>query len=182
MWRYDIVWEKTQPTGFLNAKKMPLRAHEVICVFYQKLPTYNPMMRKAERNDIGRVRRNSGAAQQYNEFRKDDWTWTETGERYPTDVVRFSNWNGALFGNTEKTIKHPTAKPVPLLEYLIRTYTNPGETVLDCCMGSGSTGVAAVNTGRDFIGIELDQQYFQIAQERIERAQIKVNADKRTSD
>jgi len=83
------------------------------------------------------------------------------------DVVQFSNWNGALFGNTDKAVKHPTTKPVELLEYLIRTYSNKGETVLDNCMGSGSTGVACINTGRDFIGIEIDPNYFNIAKERI---------------
>ena len=88
----------------------------------------------------------------------------------PTDVITFSNWNGALFGKTDKAVKHPTQKPIPLLEYLIKTYTNEGDTVLDNCMGSGSTGVACVNTGRDFIGIELQDEYFQIAKERIERA------------
>lgn len=182
MFRYEIIWNKTLPTGFLNAKKMPMRYHENICVFYKHLPTYNPQMRTVERNDIGRERRNSGKADQYNEFRKDDWKWVETGERYPSDVleyelpeeledvVKFSNWNGALFGNTDKTVKHPTAKPVDLLEYLIKTYTSKRETVLDSCMGSGSTGVACVNTSRNFIGMELDENYFQIAKERIEKA------------
>lgn len=179
MFRYEIIWNKTLPTGFLNAKKMPMRYHENICVFYKHLPTYNPQMRTVERNDIGRERVNSGKAEQYNEFRNNDWKWVETGERYPSDVleyvseeiedvVKFSNWNGALFGNTDKTVKHPTAKPVDLLEYLIRTYTNEGDTVLDNCMGSGSTGVACVNTGRNFIGMELEEKYFEIAKNRIE--------------
>lgn len=179
MFRYEIIWSKTSPTGFLNAKKMPMRYHENICVFYKHLPTYNPQKQKVARNDIGRERINSGKAEQYGEFRKDDWKWVETGERYPSDVmeydlpddledvVKFSNWNGALFGNTDKTVKHPTAKPIDLLEYLIKTYTNKGDTVLDNCMGSGSTGVACVNTGRNFIGIEIDGEYFKIAKKRI---------------
>ena len=125
MFRYEIVWEKTQKTGFYNANKMPLKGHENILVFYK---------------------------------------------RYPHDVIHFSNWNGALFGKTKKATKHPTQKPVPVLEYLIKTYTNEGDTVLDNCMGSGSTGVACVNTGRDFIGIELDDNYFQIAEKRINDA------------
>ena len=175
LFRYEIVWEKTLPTGFLNAKKMPLRLHENICVFYKHLPTYNPIMRIVERSDIGRVRKNSGKADQYNEFRNDKWSWTETGERYPGDVIKFSNWNGALFGNTDKATQHPTQKPVPLLKYLIKTYTNPGETVLDNCMGSGSTGVACVNTGRDFIGMEIDEHYFEVAQKRIEDAQAQLS-------
>lgn len=170
MFKYEIIWKKTQVTGFLNAKKMPLRTHENICVFYKKLPTYNPIMSEAlkkNRRKIGEQRYNSGAADQYNEFRKSDYVWVETGKRYPTDVIEFSNWNGALFGNTNRCVNHPTSKPVPLLEYLIKTYTNEGETVLDNCMGSGSTGVACVNTNRNFIGIELDEKYFNIAKERL---------------
>lgn len=184
MFRYEIIWSKTLPTGFLNAKKMPLRYHENICVFYKHLPTYNPIMRQVNCNDVGRVRKNAGKAEQYNEFRKDDWNWKETGERYPKDiveyeirlpedledVVRFSNWNGALFGNTDKATKHPTQKPIALLEYLIKTYSNEGNTVLDNCMGSGSTGVACVNTGRNFIGIELIDDYYNLAKKRIEDA------------
>ena len=179
MFRYEIIWHKTLPTGFLNAKKMPMRYHENICVFYKHLPTYNPQMRTVKRKDMGRERLNSGKAEQYGEFRKDNWKWTETGKRYPSDVmeydipenfddvVQFSNWNGALFGNTDRTINHPTAKPVDMLEYLIKTYTNVGDAVLDNCMGSGSTGVACLNTGRNFIGIEIDPNYFNIAKERI---------------
>ena len=170
MFRYEIIWEKTLPSNFLNAKKQPLRAHENICVFYRRLPTYIPQKKSVVRKDIGRKRKNSGLTQQCNEFRNDDWEYTEDGTRYPTDVIKFSNWNGALFGKTDNATKHPTQKPVPLLEYLIKTYTNEGETVLDNCMGSGSTGVACVNTGRDFIGIELDENYFNIAQNRIDGA------------
>lgn len=100
--------------------------------------------------------------------------YTDDGTRYPHDVIHFSNWNGALFGNLDKVTKHPTQKPIPVLEYLIKTYTNEGETVLDNCMGGGgSTGVACVHTGRDFIGIELQDEYFQIAKDRIEKAVIK---------
>ena len=171
MFRYEIIWKKTLPTGFLNAKKMPMRYHENICVFYKHLPTYNPVMRKVERKDVGRVRTNGGKAQQYNEFRNEDWFYVETGERYPGDVIEFSNWNKALFGNVENATKHPTQKPTDLLEYLIKTYTNEEETVLDNCMGSGSTGVACVNTKRNFIGIEIDENYFDIAKERIALAQ-----------
>ena len=173
MFRYEIIWEKTLPSGFLNAKRMPLRTHENILVFYKKLPTYNPQKTKAERSDVGRERRNSGRANQYNEFRNDDWRWVEDGTRYPTDVIKCSNWNGALFGKTDKATKHPTQKPVALIEYLIRTYTNEGETVLDFTMGSGSTGVACINTNRSFIGIELDAGYFKIAEKRIADAQNK---------
>ena len=167
MFRYEIIWEKTLPTGFLNARRMPLRIHENILVFYKKLPTYNPIMRQVKCRDIGRKRGNSGNAKQYNEFRKDDYEWTETGRRFPLDVIEFSNQNGVVYGNNEKATKHPTQKPVPLLEYLIKTYTNEGETVLDNCMGSGSTGVACIHTKRKFIGMELDKHYYNLSCERM---------------
>lgn len=173
MFRYEIIWEKTLPSGFLNAKRMPLRTHENILVFYKNLPTYNPQKSKVTRSDVGRERQNSGRASQYNEFRNNEWRWVEDGTRYPTDVIKFSNWNGALFGKTDRATKHPTQKPVDLLEYLIKTYSNDGETVLDFTMGSGSTGVACINTNRNFIGIELDADYFKIAEKRIADTQNK---------
>lgn len=184
MFRYEIVWQKTMSTGFLNANKMPLRAHENILVFYKHLPTYNPQKNKLSEEyikehmvNIGRTRRKKeGKACHYNAHSNAP-LYTDTGERHPTDVIKFSNWNGALFGNTDKIVKHPTSKPVALLEYLIRTYTNEGETVLDNCMGSGSTGVACVNTRRDFIGIELDKGYFDIACKRIQEAQEKLKSE-----
>lgn len=169
MFRYEIIWEKTQKTGFYNANKMPLKGHENILVFYKHLPTYNPQKYIVERKDIGRVRnKKADRCVLYGHVNAQDWT--ETGERYPHDVVHFSNWNGALFGNSSKATKHPTQKPVPVLEYLIKTYTNEGETVLDNCMGSGSTGVACVHTNRKFIGMELDPHYFEIASKRINEA------------
>ena len=173
--RYEIIWQKTMAQGFLNAKKMPLRAHENILVFYKKLPTYNPIKTSVNRKDIGRVRVRQGNAKQSELYRPMNRTiWRETGLRYPTDVIKFSNWNGTLFGKNVSHIKHATAKPVDLLEYLIKTYTLENETVLDFTMGSGSTGVACVNTNRDFIGIELDDKYFSIAKERIETARNEV--------
>lgn len=172
--RYEIIWQKTNAQGFLNANKMPLRAHENILVFYKKLPTYNPIKTSVNRKDIGSVRQaNAMRSQQYRTI-KNGSIWVETGLRYPTDVIKFSNWNGALFGKNVRHIKHATAKPVDLLEYLIKTYTLENETVLDFTMGSGSTGVACVNTNRDFIGIELDDNYFSIAKDRIEAAQKEV--------
>ena len=172
--RYEIIWQKTNAQGFLNANKMPLRAHENILVFYKKLPTYNPIKTSVNRKDIGSVKKsNMMRSQQYRTI-KNGSIWVETGLRYPTDVIKFFNWNGTLFGKNVRHIKHATAKPVDLLEYLIKTYSNPGDTILDNCMGSGSTGVACVNTNRDFIGIELDDKYFSIAKDRIEAAQKEV--------
>lgn len=190
LFRYEIIWEKTQRTGFYNVHKMPLKIHENILVFYKKLPTYNPQKYMLS-NDyikehlvpIGRERKVSdwhycagNFVGSCSEEKAKNYSYKETGERYPTDVVKFSNWNGTLFGaKYGKEVKHPTQKPVPLLEYLIKTYTNEGDTVLDNCMGSGSTGVACVNTGRNFIGIELDGGYFEIAESRIAEAEMVHN-------
>lgn len=159
MFRYEFVWNKQSPTGFLNANRMPLRVHENIIVFYKKLPIYNPQKTKGKPYSINRRKHNSS----YGKYEVRGGTY-ETGERFPVDILNFSNAN-------HNDRYHPTQKPVPLLEYLIRTYTNPGEVVLDNCMGSGSTGVACVNTGRDFIGIEKDDHYFEVAKERIAKAE-----------
>ena len=151
--KYEWIWEKDNGTGFLNAKKMPLKIHENILVFYKKLPTYNPQMRtgfKPYKCKQGRHSTNYGAYEQGH-------ITESNGERYPIDIIEFKKDSGL----------HPTQKPVALLEYLIKTYTNENDLVLDNCMGSGSTGVACVNTNRNFIGIELDEKYFNIAKERI---------------
>ena len=157
--RYEWIWEKDNGTGFLNAKKMPLKIHENILVFYKKLPTYNPQMRtgfKPYKCKQGRHSTNYGAYEQGH-------ITESNGERYPIDIIEFKKDSGL----------HPTQKPVPLLEYLIKTYTNEGGVVLDNCMGSGSTGVACINTNRNFIGIELDEKYFNIAKERIEKISLE---------
>ena len=149
MLKYEWVWQKENGTGFLNAKKMPMKIHENILVFYQELPTYNPQMRtgfKPYTQKSGRGSSNYGEQVSV--------VTENSGERYPIDVLEFPRDKGKL---------HPTQKPVALLEYLIRTYTDEGDTVMDNCMGSGSTGVACVNTRRNFIGIELDPNYFETA-------------------
>ena len=161
MFRYEWVWNKTPCTGFLNANRMPLRAHENILIFYKKLPTYNPQMVKGEKHGRGGWNRNSANYGEYVDFGR-----RSSDEYYPRDIIQFHTDHS--FGGSQLRL-HPTQKPVPLLEYLIKTYTNPGQVVLDNCMGSGSTGVACANTGRDFIGIELDPDYFGIAKERIEK-------------
>jgi len=155
--RYRLVWEKTKAGGFLNARRMPLQAHEDISVFYKKLPTYNPQMSEGKPYIKKAVINGDGG--NYGKFSRVGTTQKNEGTRFPRSVIRFSNDN-------HKSI-HPTQKPVELLEYLIKTYSNESDTVLDFCMGSGSTGVAAKNTNRDFIGIELDENYFKIAQKRI---------------
>ena len=159
LFKYEWIWQKDNGTGFLNAKKMPLKIHENILVFYKKLPLYNPQMRtgfKPYKCKQGRHSTNYGAYEQGH-------ITESNGERYPIDIIKFKKDSGL----------HPTQKPVELLEYLIKTYTNEGGAVLDNCMGSGSTGVACVNTNRNFIGIELDEKYFNIAKERIEKTSLE---------
>lgn len=162
MFRYDLVWNKDLTNGFLNAKRMPLRKHEQIAIFYKKLPTYNPQFTK------GKPLHSKGTSykskehknQNYGEFQMTDDSRAGSTDKYPTSILSFTKPHPSI------TV-HPTQKPVELLEWLIKTYTNEGETILDNCMGSGSTGVAAVNTGRKFIGIESEQHYFEIAHSRI---------------
>lgn len=150
--RYCWYWKKNNKTGAPFAKVQPLRCIEDICVFYQQKPTYNPQgvvalsrakVNKPRKDGVYRSQRNASVQRYTN---------------YPANILEFK-------GVAKR--QHPTQKPVPLLEYLIKTYTNPGEVVMDNCMGSGSTGVAARNTGRHFIGIEQDGKYFNIAKERL---------------
>lgn len=157
MLRYEWIWRKEAGTGFLNAKRAPLKDHENVLVFYGTPPTYNPQMRtgfKPYKCKQGHVGTNYGAVRPEN-------ISESNGERYPVTVLEFPR---------DKAKLHPTQKPVALMEYLIRTYTNEDDTVLDNCMGSGTAGVACMNTGRRFIGIEMDEGYFNIAKERIESA------------
>lgn len=153
--RYEIIWHKTNPVGFLNAKKMPLRCHENILLFYRNLPVYNPQKIKGKPY---KKKGRDGTLDIYAAKRLPSVNMD--GLRYPTDVLRLKNY--------PVTSIHPTQKPVELGEWLVKTYTNPGDTVLDCFMGSGSTGVACVRNGRNFIGMELQEKYFEIAKNRIE--------------
>lgn len=165
LFRYDLVWDKCLVSGFLNAKRMPLRQHEQIAVFYKKLPTYNPQFTQ------GKPLHSKGIAytnkeiknQNYGKFNITDDTRAGSTQKYPTSIIKFQKPHPSI------TI-HRTQKPVELLEYLIKTYTNENDIILDNCMGSGSTGVACKNLNRNFIGIELDENYFNIAKERIDKA------------
>ncbi len=173
--RYEWIWQKTMALGYLNAHRMPMRAHENIMVFYRRLPSYRPQKSVCggqKRN--GRKKHGNGrCGEVYSKLGQHECYWEDDGTRYPTDIVKFNN---QLNGIYDAQRLHPTQKPVDLLEYLIRTYTDEGETVLDCFMGSGSTGEACANTGRNFIGIELDDHYFDVASERIRNAESAAKA------
>ena len=161
--RYKWIWDKLRGSNFANAKIMPMKSHEEILVFYRRKPTYNPQFwySKPYKSKGGpRAREIEGLSGSSAATVRAE-TVSEDGRRYPLSILRFSRDGRRV---------HPTQKPVDLLEYLIKTYTNPGEVVLDNCMGSGSTGVACINTGRDFIGIEKEPRYFTIAQQRIKEA------------
>lgn len=156
LYRYEIIWAKPQGTDFLNANRKPLKAHENIEVFYKHLPYYNRKgrMGKPYRSMTGRTSENWGGYERVVTENRDGW-------RCNTTVYHAPSPRGG---------HHPTEKPIELLAWLVGMYTRPGEVVLDNCMGSGSTGVACLETGHDFIGIERDSKYFEIAKERIEGA------------
>lgn len=156
-YKYDWIWDKVKGTGFLNAKRQPMRNHELISVFYKKQCTYNPQ--KTYGHKMKKSYRSKDLQTDVYGEMKNDYTYEST-ERYPRSIQVFST-------DTQNSSLHPTQKPVALIEYLIKTYTNDGELVFDSCMGSGTTGVACINTNRRFIGIELDNNYFDIAKERI---------------
>ena len=157
MLKYEWIWEKSAATGHLNAKKAPMKAHENVLVFYDRLPTYNPIMTQGHL-----IKRSKKAAPKSKIYGGESGAHLyESTERYPRSVLYFAKDN-RLGG------WHPSQKPVALCEYLIRTYTNRGDTVLDFCMGSGSAGIAAKTHGRAFIGIEKDAAFFRMARARIE--------------
>jgi len=157
MFKYCWVWEKTKATGFFDAKKRPLNNYEDIVVFYSKPPVYNPQMTEADKvYKRGAVKRKKSDCY----GKEKDFIQKETGLRYPKRVFTIGN-------ASTKGIVHPTQKPVALMEYLVKTYTNENETVLDFTMGSGTTGVACKNLNREFIGIELSRDYYEIACKRI---------------
>ena len=176
LWRYNLIWDKGRATSFLNANRMPLRCHEDIAVFYKSLPTYNPQMgvgqpshpqgnghHKLTNNCYGKFK--SGRTYDYDKQIKKVEP-TRPNEKFPISIIRIKKEH-------ETTVFHPTQKPVDLLRYLIRTFTNEGDLVLDNTCGSGTTCVAAVKEHRHFLGFELNNEYFNIAQRRIalERSQ-----------
>jgi site-specific DNA-methyltransferase (adenine-specific) len=154
--KYEWIWEKGGGSGYLNAKKQPLRNHESISVFYDKQCVYNPQL--VQGNPYKKIQVNSKPCMNYGNHKVID-TINKSGLRYPKTVISIPNSN--------HNSKHPTQKPVALFEYLIKTYTNEGDTVLDCCAGSGTTGVACKNLNRNYILIEKEQKYYDIIKERL---------------
>ena len=154
MFRYEWIWQKPKGTNFLNAKRIPMKIHENILVFYSKMPTYNPIMRTGFKPQI--TKRKKPQSSNYNYFSSK--VCIQTDKRYPVDIISFNN-------DAEKL--HPTQKPIKLVEYLIQTYSNEGDVVLDNCIGSGTTAIAAYNANRHFVGFEKDVEYFKIAEKRV---------------
>ena len=159
MFRYEWICEKANATGFLNARRMPMKCHENVLVFYGKLPVYHPIMEHGKPYRCGSKDKNSS---NYNAVKRTS-SENPTGTRFPRDVLKVS-WRSA-FGKT----LHPTQKPVSLCEYFIKTYSNKGDIILDPFIGSGTTAVAAINTERKYIGFEKEEEYFDIAQNRLEK-------------
>lgn len=158
--KHEWVWEKNKASGHLNAKKMPMRAHELVLVFGKSSGFYNPQMTEGHKPGNAATRRTY--TPNYGAQKPTDYGGSTV--RYPRSVQRFD-----IVNNDDPNKLHPTQKPSALFEYLIRTYSAPGATVLDFCMGSGTTGEAAMNTDRGFIGIESDPTYFDIAHKRLKR-------------
>ena len=174
--REKLTWQKHKPSNIGNAKYMHLKYSEDIVCFSKGRCTYNPQMqprisdrvRQAQKGKSKQWRTNRKDAQEVSfatQYAPRDWKTFNADWKYPSNVLTFP----AVVSNSREKLPHPTQKPVALLEYLIKTYTNEGETVLDNCMGSGTTGVACVNLNRSFIGIELNDNYFKIAEERINK-------------
>lgn len=168
-YKYDWYWNKNRPSGVFSAKKQPLKAVETISVFYKKQCVYNPQMIKRTEEELKQLSKQSVyTSGSQTEGRQ----WGKTANRndnklkYPKNILTHKT----VFNRSKEKVAHPTQKPVDLLEYLVKTYTNEGDLVLDFTMGSGSTGVACLNTNRKFIGIELDENYFNIAKDRIENS------------
>ena len=169
-YRYDLIWDKVLTTGFLNANRMPLRRHKKIAVFYKRQLTYHPQFTQGEplHGKGTAYRTKEGKNRNYGTFRQTEDTRAGSREKYPTSILLYAK------PHPSKAL-HPTEKPVALLEYLIRTYTNAGETVLDNCMGSGSTAVACIRSGRHYIGYEAEEEYYEIAKGRIAEEERKRN-------
>ncbi|MFS1513432.1 DNA-methyltransferase [Chengkuizengella sp. SCS-71B] len=168
MLKYEWIWQKDAGTGFLNAKKMPLKDHENILVFYKKSPTYNPQMTEGKSYIVKKSHHGSN----YGKDSVDEVVTKNEGFRYPKTVQKFSR---------DKSKYHPTQKPISLFEYLIKTYTNENDVVLDNCIGSGTTAIACLKTNRKFIGFEMEPKYVEIANQRLENVYDEIAEAKLTT-
>lgn len=157
-WRYNLVWNKAQPSGFLNVHRMPLRAHEDICVFYRKPPVYHPIMTKGMRK-VSSASSKKGCVKTTN-YGNHSFKDYDSDMRYPTSILPFPK-------DIQHSAIHPTQKPVALIEWLIRTYTDSGDIVLDNCSGSGTTAIASMNAQRRYICIEKDPEYYRLSLARV---------------
>jgi len=162
LFRYEWIWEKTSATGHLNARIALMKAHENILVFYKKKPTYNPIKTRGERK-VSSASSKEKSNNSTNYGRVNKYTDYDSVERFPRSVLKFPT-------DKQKEHYHPTQKPIELIKYMIKTYTNEGDVVLDNCMGSGTTPVGCIQTNRKYIGIEKDNDYFNIASDRINKA------------
>ena len=170
MLRYEWIWEKTAATGHLNAKKMPMKSHENILVFYKKMPNYNPQKTDGHVRKVSSAKNRAICIERINQ--KEDYLYNkeiaesvndyDSTERYPRSVLKYKT-------DKQKLALHPTQKPVSICEYLIKTYTNEGDLVLDNCSGSGTTAIASINTKRKYICMEQDEKYFTLSKLRIEK-------------
>ena len=166
LFRYEWIWQKEQGSGFMNANRMPLKIHENILVFYQNLPVYNPQREKSTIPLVKGERICVSTSKNYNPL-IDRVSWSDDGYRMPNDIIVFPR-------KKDEGRMHPTQKPVDLLRYLVLTYTNEGDTVLDNCMGSGTTAIACIKERRHFIGFELSKEYFDKAVKRIKTEQAQL--------
>jgi len=172
MFKYDLVWDKVLSSGFLNANRQPLRRHEQIAVFYKQQPTYNPQFTKGKalhgkgKNYMKNIAKNNN----YGEFKAIEDKRKGSTEKYPISILEFRKTHPSQ-------AKHPTEKPIELLENLIKTYSNEQDLILDSCIGSGSTAVACINTNRRYIGFEINKKYYDIAMKRIEEIN-RIGGDK----
>jgi site-specific DNA-methyltransferase (adenine-specific) len=173
LFRYEWIWEKTQATGHLDAKRRPMKAHENVCVFYKKQPTYNYQKTYGHARKVSTAKHKQNTKTNQTEIygRYDNFTDYDTTERYPRSVLTFAS-------DKQRISLHPTQKPVALFEYFIKTYTNEGELVLDNCAGSCTTAIACMNTNRNWICIEKEDKYFLSAKQRIEDNKASKNQEK----
>lgn len=172
IWRYNLIWKKgDRSSGFLNANRMPLRNHEDIAVFYRELPTYNPQMRKGFPNHSRGHGREKNTNRCYGSFNKEVYSDVMTTEKFPISIIDIDKEHDCA-----RSYFHPTQKPVNLIRYLVRTYTNEGGVILDNCMGSGTTAIACIKEKRHFVGFETNEVYYRKALERVrnERRQLEL--------